>query len=114
MQKGLSQRRARVRGCVSRQAPSVPAPTLTGRSDEYCPHCDNHFVLEAKTPKASLQVEGEDVRKDSRYAATPPAHHGTAVSYLTTPARRMLKDDRVRSEQLPSISDVKEASYKLG
>ncbi|EOA84094.1 uncharacterized protein SETTUDRAFT_21451 [Exserohilum turcica Et28A] len=83
-------------------------------ADEYCPHCDNHFVLEAKTPKASLQVEGEDVRKDSRYAATPPAHHGTAVSYLTTPARRMLKDDRVRSEQLPSISDVKEASYKLG
>ncbi|EMD92478.1 hypothetical protein COCC4DRAFT_58035 [Bipolaris maydis ATCC 48331] len=61
-------------------------------ADEYCPHCDNHFVLEAKTPKASLQVEGEDVRKDSR----------------------MLKDDRVRSEQLPSIFDVKEASYKLG
>lgn len=21
-------------------------------SDEYCPHCDNHFVIEAKTPKA--------------------------------------------------------------
>jgi hypothetical protein len=36
-------------------------------SDEYCPHCDNHFVLEAKTPKASLQVESEDVRKDARY-----------------------------------------------
>ena len=46
---------------------------LTRRSDEYCPHCDNHFVLEAKTPKASLQVEGEDVRKDARYAAAPPA-----------------------------------------
>ncbi|USP72908.1 hypothetical protein yc1106_00182 [Curvularia clavata] len=61
-------------------------------ADEYCPHCDNHFVLEAKTPKASLQVEGEDVRKDSR----------------------MLKDERVRSEQLPTIFDVKEASYKLG
>jgi hypothetical protein len=38
-------------------------------SDEYCPHCDNHFVLEAKTPKASLQVEGEDARIDSRYVA---------------------------------------------
>ncbi|KAJ4377326.1 hypothetical protein N0V83_000151 [Neocucurbitaria cava] len=37
-------------------------------ADEYCPHCDNHFVLEAKTPKASLQVEGEDARVDSRYA----------------------------------------------
>ena len=40
---------------------------LNLESDEYCPHCDNHFVLEAKTPKASLQVEGEDVRKDARY-----------------------------------------------
>jgi len=39
---------------------------LMGSSDEYCPHCDNHFVLEAKTPKASLQVEGEDARIDSR------------------------------------------------
>jgi len=35
-------------------------------SDEYCPHCDNHFVLEAVEPKARLEVEGEDVRKDSR------------------------------------------------
>ena len=42
---------------------------LMGSSDEYCPHCDNHFVLEAKTPKASLQVEGEDARIDSRYDA---------------------------------------------
>lgn len=35
-------------------------------SDEYCPHCDNHFVLDALTPKAELRVEGEDARKDSR------------------------------------------------
>jgi hypothetical protein len=35
-------------------------------ADEYCPHCDNHFVLEALEPKAVLQVESEDVRKDSR------------------------------------------------
>jgi hypothetical protein len=44
-------------------------------SDEFCPHCDNHFVLDAKTPKASLQVEGEDARIDSRYA---PFHTQTA------------------------------------
>jgi hypothetical protein len=37
-------------------------------SDEYCPHCDNHFVLDAKIPKASIQVEGEDMRVDARYA----------------------------------------------
>jgi hypothetical protein len=36
-------------------------------SDEYCPHCDNHFVLEALTPKPSIQVEGEDARIDSRF-----------------------------------------------
>lgn len=36
-------------------------------SDEFCPHCDNHFVIDAKEPKAMLQVEGEDVRVDARY-----------------------------------------------
>lgn len=36
-------------------------------SDEYCPHCDNHFVLEAKTPRPVLKVEGEDVRMDNRW-----------------------------------------------
>jgi hypothetical protein len=36
-------------------------------SDEYCPHCDNHFVLEALTPQANLHVEGDDARMDSRY-----------------------------------------------
>jgi hypothetical protein len=36
-------------------------------SDEYCPHCDNHFVIDAVTPKAALQVEGDDARVDSRY-----------------------------------------------
>lgn len=36
-------------------------------SDEYCPHCDNHFVIDAKTPQAALRVEGEDIRKDSRF-----------------------------------------------
>lgn len=36
-------------------------------ADEYCPHCDNHFVIDALTPKARLEVEGEDVRIDARY-----------------------------------------------
>lgn len=40
---------------------------LSFSSDEYCPHCDNHFVLEAVTPKPTLQVEGGDARMDSRY-----------------------------------------------
>ncbi|KAL4978938.1 hypothetical protein BDW66DRAFT_157807 [Aspergillus desertorum] len=40
-------------------------------SDEYCPHCDNHFVIDAVTPKPTLQVEGDDVRINSRYAMAP-------------------------------------------
>lgn len=54
-------------------------------SDEYCPYCDNHYVrlssslppssrvlmvrrqiVDAKIPKARVQIEGEDVRVDSR------------------------------------------------
>jgi hypothetical protein len=61
-------------------------------ADEYCPHCDNHFIIEAKTPKALLQVESEDVRKDNR----------------------MLKDDRIRGEDMRTIFDVKDAPNKLG
>lgn len=61
-------------------------------SDEYCPHCDNHFVLEAKTPKPILEFEGTDARVDSR----------------------MLKDDRTRAEEARTIFDVKEAPNRLG
>lgn len=61
-------------------------------SDEYCPHCDNHFVLEAKTPKPILNIESEDVRVDAR----------------------MLKDDRVRAEEQRSIFDVGDAADRLG
>lgn len=35
-------------------------------ADEYCPHCDNQYVVEAKEPKAMLGVEGEDARVDAR------------------------------------------------
>jgi acetyl-CoA carboxylase beta subunit len=52
-------------------------------ADEFCPHCDNHFVLEAKTPQAALKVESEDVRVDAR----------------------MLKDDRVGDKDERTIWD---------
>ena len=65
---------------------------MLSASDEYCPHCDNHFILEAKTPAASLNVEGEDVRIDAR----------------------MLKDDRVRAKSKRSILDVEETADRLG
>ncbi|KAL3900169.1 MAG: hypothetical protein SGCHY_001534 [Lobulomycetales sp.] len=33
-------------------------------SDEYCPHCDNHYVIEAKekTGEMRIGVEGDDPR----------------------------------------------------
>ncbi|KAF7164752.1 hypothetical protein CNMCM5623_009134 [Aspergillus felis] len=61
-------------------------------SDEYCPHCDNHFVIDAVTPKAALQVEGDDARIDSR----------------------MIKDDRVREHKEKSIFSFKDISDRLG
>lgn len=35
-------------------------------ADEFCPNCDNHFVIDAKTPKAALKVESADTRVDNR------------------------------------------------
>ncbi|KAL0258581.1 hypothetical protein SLS55_006078 [Diplodia seriata] len=60
-------------------------------SDEYCPHCDNHFVIDAKTPEARIEVEGEDVRVDAR----------------------MLKDERVQKVVPKNIWDIN-VSDRLG
>ncbi|KAL8999056.1 MAG: hypothetical protein Q9169_002054 [Polycauliona sp. 2 TL-2023] len=59
---------------------------------QYCPHCDNHYILEAITPTPALQVEGEDARIDAR----------------------MLKDARVRTAPERPIFDVKDAADRLG
>ena len=66
--------------------------TDTRVSDEYCPHCDNHYVLDAKTPKAVLKVDGEDVRKDAR----------------------MLKDERVKGQERRTIFDDEDDADRLG
>ena len=34
--------------------------------DEYCPHCDNKFIVEAKTPQMGLGIEGHDERMGER------------------------------------------------
>ncbi|TGO69654.1 hypothetical protein BOTNAR_0008g00190 [Botryotinia narcissicola] len=64
----------------------------TDDGDEYCPHCDNHYVIDAIEPKPILKFEGEDVRKDSR----------------------MIKDDRLQGKEQRTIFDVEEAPNKLG
>ena len=64
-------------------------------ADEYCPHCDNHFVIDALTPKPAISVEGADVRVDSR----------------------MIKDDRVKADgksQGITIFDPDVDANKLG
>ncbi|KAF8633396.1 hypothetical protein AX17_004567 [Amanita inopinata Kibby_2008] len=61
-------------------------------SDEYCPHCDNHYVIDAKTPQAALAVEGEDARLDSR----------------------MLKDHRTQESQNQSIFNTQDTTTRVG
>lgn len=80
-------------------------------SDEYCPHCDNHFVIEAVTPKPALRVEGEDARMDARYISVP-----SICLYLDDllTQLRMLKDDRVRKDTERSIFNIKDAYERLG
>jgi acetyl-CoA carboxylase beta subunit len=78
-------------------------------SDEYCPHCDNHFVIDAITPQPRLEVEGEDVRIDSRYMASD-----LWLSVHLLMVYRMLKDERVRQDQSRTIFDVKDADNRLG
>ncbi|KAI9314504.1 hypothetical protein BX666DRAFT_1967406 [Dichotomocladium elegans] len=39
--------------------------------DEYCPHCDNHYILDAVTPEAKLEIETEDIRVDNRVVVDP-------------------------------------------
>lgn len=61
-------------------------------SDEYCPHCDNHFVIDAVEPKMRLEVEGDDVRKDAR----------------------MLKDERVKAREEVRVWDDEGEAARLG
>ncbi|KAJ7678267.1 hypothetical protein DFH06DRAFT_570016 [Mycena polygramma] len=56
--------------------------TVYEESDEYCPHCDNHYVIDAKTPQAVVKVEGEDIRVDAR----------------------MIKDERVKATKNESMT----------
>lgn len=65
--------------------------TAYEESDEYCPHCDNHYVIEAKTPQAVIGFEGEDTRIDAR----------------------LLKDDRVKMDASRSLFS-QDTSERLG
>lgn len=78
-------------------------------SDEYCPNCDNHFVLNAKTPQAALKVESEDTRIDARYVDSC-LRNGSGSANMCS----MIKDDRVKQKEYMSIFDVEESADRLG
>ena len=61
-------------------------------ADEYCPNCDNHFVIDAITPKAALKVESDDTRMDAR----------------------MLKDERVKQEGVGNVWEDQGGETRLG
>ncbi|KAL7749056.1 hypothetical protein RI367_005460 [Sorochytrium milnesiophthora] len=39
--------------------------------DEFCPHCDNQYVIEAKTRQMEVGFETEDLRKDASFIRDP-------------------------------------------
>ena len=93
----------------------VPSPggvTDQGYSDEYCPHCDNHFVLDAITPKPTLKVEGEDVRIDGRYVHSARNVARRGLNVLVD--HSMLRDDRIRGDGGRSIFNRQAAEDRLG
>ena len=91
--------------------------TVYEESDEYCPHCDNHYVrihflsicshptlqqvIEAKTPHAVVGVEGEDARVDARCVCwTIVALFLYELFFFSF---SMLKDERVKQVHKRSI-----------
>ncbi len=68
-------------------------------------------MLDAKTPKASLRVESEDVRKDARCA--PVYCDAWCTATWLTRYYRMLKDDRVKQEEQQTIFDIKGGAERL-
>jgi uncharacterized CHY-type Zn-finger protein len=100
-------------------------------SDEYCPHCDNHYVcslcylrrtwniksvsilqvIDAKTPQAALMVEGEDERVDARYDIFKTCPLDNQHAY--TAMNRMIKDERIKQSS-NSLAFDEEFTDRMG
>jgi hypothetical protein len=76
-------------------------------ADEYCPHCDNHFLREAVTKEAIVGLGGsgsEDPRKDAR-----------CFSHSSVADERMEQDSRVQGARIQSkLEALVDASGRLG
>lgn len=76
-------------------------------ADEYCPHCDNHFLREAVTKNGVVGagLGSEDLRKDGRYGV----HEGVKVD------GRIVRDDRVQGGGIQSkLEAIADSSGRLG
>ena len=88
-------------------------------SDEYCPHCDNHYVrihslsfrshptlqqvIEAKTPHAVVGVEGEDARVDARCVWSTIVLLFFYMNFLVQYAQRRTSQANPQAIHLPSF-----------
>jgi hypothetical protein len=36
--------------------------TMFDEADEYCPSCDNHYIIDAKIPQMGMGIEADDPR----------------------------------------------------
>ncbi|GAA95613.1 hypothetical protein E5Q_02269 [Mixia osmundae IAM 14324] len=66
-------------------------------ADEYCPYCDNKFVLDAKTPAPVIGWEGDDVRMDNRMMKDQRIRQKTAAEVADELLQDMLEDTSVPS-----------------
>lgn len=71
-------------------------------------------MLEAKTPKPALQVEGDDARMDNRYPSFFLCYKETLSCGGCANVCRMLKDDRVHMPEEKSIFNFRDLSDRMG
>lgn len=66
-------------------------------ADEYCPHCDNCYVIEAKTAKPAIGLESEDARMDNSVheALDPRMKFNPNKDFHTRETRAREAGDRV-------------------
>lgn len=44
----------------------LSTPQELDDADEYCPHCDNHYVIDARVPEAVAGLEADDPRMNGK------------------------------------------------
>ena len=63
-------------------------------ADEYCPHCDNHYIIEAKTPETEGQLVIEfEQEKGHENKVMKDEREKTRKKTLSTNCWRGTKDD---------------------